>query len=165
MKFSRRGSILAVLLLAACARLQGEDRVQSLLDRPLPDSDQGRAMQCDRVAYEISQQRLRGNDPVAMATDPFNAAKKREEAAHAIVALDARQKQLHCDDLPASARMAPPASPVPAPAAGSPTPASPAAAAPMDADAGFDRCFKRCRQYTDRSKEQCFDTCGGKDGR
>ena len=23
----------------------------------------------------------------------------------------------------------------------------------------FDQCFSRCRQYTDRSKEQCFDAC------
>jgi hypothetical protein len=24
---------------------------------------------------------------------------------------------------------------------------------------GFDQCFSRCRQYTDRTKEQCFDVC------
>jgi hypothetical protein len=34
---------------------------------------------------------------------------------------------------------------------------SPAQAAPA-ADS-FDQCFSRCRQYTDRSKEQCFDAC------
>ena len=26
-------------------------------------------------------------------------------------------------------------------------------------DAEFDACFRRCRGYTDRSKEQCFDAC------
>ncbi len=26
--------------------------------------------------------------------------------------------------------------------------------------APFDQCFARCRQYTDRTKEQCFDACG-----
>ena len=30
---------------------------------------------------------------------------------------------------------------------------APAAGAP------FDQCFARCRQYTDRTKEQCFDSC------
>jgi hypothetical protein len=33
-----------------------------------------------------------------------------------------------------------------------------AQAAPSKADA-FDQCFKRCRQYTDRTKGQCFDAC------
>jgi hypothetical protein len=26
----------------------------------------------------------------------------------------------------------------------------------------FDECFARCTQYTQRSKEQCFDACNGK---
>jgi len=34
---------------------------------------------------------------------------------------------------------------------------SPAQAAP--ASDAFDQCFSKCRQYTDRSKEQCFDAC------
>jgi len=27
---------------------------------------------------------------------------------------------------------------------------------------GFDECFARCTQYTQRSKEQCFDACNAK---
>ena len=34
---------------------------------------------------------------------------------------------------------------------------SPAQGAP--ATDSFDQCFSKCRQYTDRSKEQCFDAC------
>ena len=34
---------------------------------------------------------------------------------------------------------------------------SPVQAAP--ATNSFDQCFSRCRQYTDRTKEQCFDAC------
>jgi hypothetical protein len=30
--------------------------------------------------------------------------------------------------------------------------------APLTGDS-FDRCFRRCRQYTDRTKAQCFDAC------
>ncbi len=43
-----------------------------------------------------------------------------------------------------------------------PRSAAPAAAAPAPAaDPGmsFDQCFERCRELTDRSKEQCFDVC------
>jgi hypothetical protein len=39
-----------------------------------------------------------------------------------------------------------------------PTAKSPAQTAPA-ADNSFDLCFKRCRQYTDRTKDQCFDAC------
>lgn len=38
-----------------------------------------------------------------------------------------------------------------------PTEKSPAQAAPTANS--FDQCFSRCRQYTDRTKEQCFDVC------
>lgn len=38
-----------------------------------------------------------------------------------------------------------------------PTEKSPAQAAPTANS--FDQCFSRCRQYTDRTKEQCFDAC------
>lgn len=34
---------------------------------------------------------------------------------------------------------------------------SPVQAAPTTNS--FDQCFSRCRQYTDRTKEQCFDAC------
>jgi len=34
-----------------------------------------------------------------------------------------------------------------------------APAQPVSARDVFDQCFSRCRQYTDRSKEQCFDVC------
>lgn len=38
-----------------------------------------------------------------------------------------------------------------------PTEKPPAQAAPTTNS--FDQCFSRCRQYTDRTKEQCFDAC------
>ena len=38
------------------------------------------------------------------------------------------------------------------------SPPAPAAAADTAATA-FDLCFERCRALTDRSKEECFDTC------
>jgi hypothetical protein len=38
-----------------------------------------------------------------------------------------------------------------------PTEKSPAQAA--QTTNSFDQCFSRCRQYTDRTKEQCFDAC------
>ncbi len=38
-----------------------------------------------------------------------------------------------------------------------PTEKPPVQAAP--ATESFDQCFSRCRQYTDRTKEQCFDAC------
>lgn len=31
--------------------------------------------------------------------------------------------------------------------------------APQAAPLTFDECFERCRSLTDRTKEQCFDTC------
>ncbi|MFA7300476.1 MAG: hypothetical protein WC053_08070 [Sideroxydans sp.] len=46
----------------------------------------------------------------------------------------------------------PPIGEVPAPKENPPPQLSP------DQDS-FDQCFSRCRQYTDRSKEQCFDVC------
>jgi hypothetical protein len=38
-----------------------------------------------------------------------------------------------------------------------PTEKSPVQAAPTTNS--FDQCFSRCKQYTDRTKEQCFDAC------
>ena len=40
------------------------------------------------------------------------------------------------------------------------SPADAPSASPADRDElSFDECFARCRELTDRSKEQCFDTC------
>jgi len=130
-------ALILASLVAACARLQGEDHVQELLSRPPPSSEQNRAFECAKLIWEASRQKAIGNDAVASVEDPFNAAKKRDAAARAVMALNARQRELRCSEIPASANTEPPA----------------------DADASFDRCFKRCRQYTDRSKEQCFDVC------
>ena len=147
-------ALILASLVAACARLQGEDHVQELLSRPPPSSEQNRALECAKLSGEASRQKAIGNDAVASVEDPFNAAKKRDAAARAVMALNARQRELRCSEIPASANTEPPADPGPA----STTPV-PANVAPADADASFDRCFKRCRQYTDRSKEQCFDVC------
>jgi hypothetical protein len=147
-------ALLLGSVVAACARLQGDDHVQELLNRPPPSSEQSRALECTRLITEISRQKAIGNDAAAMVGDPFNAVKQRDAAARAVVALNARQSELRCSEIPASASTGAAADPGPASA----TPA-PATVAPVDTDANFDRCFKRCRQYTDRSKEQCFDVC------
>ena len=63
--------------------------------------------------------------------------------------------------VPATPAVSPPP-PVPAPAATAPPASAPAAATASESDEGgltFDQCFDRCRSLTDRTKEQCFDTC------
>jgi hypothetical protein len=147
-------ALILASLMAGCARLKSEDRMQELLDRPMPSSEQSRVSECARLTGETSRQKAIGTDAVAMAEDPFNAAKKREAAARAVKALDARQTELRCSEVPASAYSTPPADPNPV--GTTPTPAN---LAPVEADASFDRCFSRCRRYTDRTKEQCFDVC------
>jgi len=63
-------------------------------------------------------------------------------------------------DRPPADDRRPPAAEMPSVRSGATTDAAPAAVPRVvPDDATFDACFRRCRTYTDRSKEQCFDTC------
>jgi hypothetical protein len=154
--YTLAAACMLALALTGCARLYGESHTQELLDHPVPASEHDRAMECGRLIGEVAQQRKVGTDVPSMAEAPFTSAATREEAARTVKSLEARESELHCADVPASA-YAVPATPAPAPAAVA-APAAPRLT-PAEADAVFDRCFQRCRQYTDRSKEQCFDVC------
>ncbi len=71
-----------------------------------------------------------------MATNPLMAAAYQAMAQRNVAALESRAANIQCT------------------AAFSNAPA----AAPVNGQS-FDQCFARCQQYTDRSKDQCFDAC------
>jgi hypothetical protein len=71
-----------------------------------------------------------------MATTPLMAAAYQTMAQRNVAALESRAADIQCTAAFSSA-------PAAAPASGQ----------------SFDQCFARCQQYTDRTKDQCFDSC------
>lgn len=157
------GFVCAVVLLtSACTHFGRDDSAHALLKRPAPVTEQDRISQCGLLSDEIAKQGKSGTDPVSMAEDPFGATSHHDTVVRTTGLLQDRRNQYHCGDIPVETGVAA-ASPTTAAstsAAATPAATQPAAIpSPTFADDKFDRCFKRCRLYTDRTKEQCFDIC------
>jgi hypothetical protein len=151
----RYASVLAAVL-SGCGYMQRQDAVQQVLSQPAPADAQRRSQDCATIATQIARQVAVRDDKAAAVEAPFEHAKAKARAESDIAALKARQSELDCASAPPPQNAAAPAQSSPAAAAVAAPPAA------SQADEGFDRCFERCRRYTDRTKEQCFDICNAR---
>lgn len=96
----------------------------------IPHRSGDTATTCRKLQSELASQSDPAVQRVAGAEAPFDAANYHPDQR--IAEIRARLNELHCDKPPPTTTVA---------------------------DAAFDSCYNRCRKYTDRTKEQCFDTC------
>jgi hypothetical protein len=89
------------------------------------------------IRSEIARQQGLAGVGATMATTPLMAAAYQAVAQRNIAALEARAANLQCT----------------AEFSNAPT------AAPVATRQSLDQCFTRCQQYTDRTRDQCFDAC------
>lgn len=151
LKFITLSALLFALM--ACSAMSPRDAAQQLVRAPLPVETQTRSADCRSNQLLQAQLRTTLADQVASVEAPFAAGNARRSAELSLVALETRSQALQCAELPLTSSVPPPPS-----ALSVSMPVSVPADALGDAD-GFDRCFQRCRSYTERSKEQCFDAC------
>ena len=132
--------LLAVLvLLSGCATHQASPYpdVAALLNAPPPQNRGELIQQCIYLHQEIKLQRTK--EDVATATLPGTTLlSARDEASHNFDALMARAIKLDCD-----AVLVEQDNPGKIP----------------ETDNYIDMCMAKCKQYTTRSPEQCFDSC------
>jgi hypothetical protein len=112
----------------------GQDYASSVLARPTPGTDQERVAECGWIRSEIARQQSAGQAGASIASAPAMGVAFQAAARKNIAALESRASNIQCT------------------AAFSNTPA-------VRPGQPFDQCFARCQQYTDRTKNQCFDSC------
>jgi hypothetical protein len=163
--------LLAVTVLLWCcsgSALAGEESyAERLARRPLPTDEAGRRAECAWIRQEDArlQNLLVAFDMQTSSVQPgpYNftsiyRAQLQMGVRDASAALASRASDVGCT---AAFSSAPQAQPTPA-----------AGAAVPGGAMSFDDCFQKCKQYTSRTNEQCFDSCrtapsasGGKDAR
>jgi hypothetical protein len=141
MKYDKWATIVAAVLMVSCADKQPRQHYASsyanaVLSRPMPAGDEQRTQECNWVRSEIARQQGLAAAGFTMATSLHMAATNRAVAQENIVALESRAANVQCNAAFSNA-----------PAASSGT--------RLDVDA----CMAKCQQYTERTKEQCFDAC------
>jgi hypothetical protein len=133
----KTGALLAVMFsLLGCAQGNSQSYADAVLNRPMPADDDARRQECTWIRSEMARQRGLAGVGATMATTPFMAAAYQAVAQRNVAALESRAANIQCT---AAFSNAPVAAPTTGPS--------------------FDQCFARCKQYTDRSKDQCFDAC------
>ena len=152
------GLALALVLSSCSMMMAQQEQVQKLTSGPVPAAVQDRASVCQQIHTLQAKMHEVLADRANSVEAPFTSAADRRSAAEGLGALDARDRQLNCASVPAELA-ALPVGVAPATTAGGPASAAPAAIRPLTSGEDFERCFQRCRSYTDRSKEQCFDIC------
>jgi hypothetical protein len=128
--------IAFIAILAACAHQSSY--AEQVADRPMPQTEQERQEECGFLRSEIARQETLGQVGGTMATTPLMTVAVQAKARNNIATLESRAAEVQCT------------------AAFSNVPVS---SAPVSTKPNFDECFSHCRKYTDRTKEQCFDTC------
>ena len=151
------------LLLTGCA---GSHFAPGFFHRSADNSQSNTTGECEELAAEIAQQRAVATNQAEVAEAPFTSAATHDNAAQKLQSLEARREDLGCSRAPAGTSVtAPTAAPAAQSGSVAPPPGSsagdqvPQTSAAATQDAAFNRCFTRCRAYTDRSKDQCFDVC------
>jgi len=151
--------LLAVMVLVYCwsgsAVADEESYAAALGRRPMPTDEAGRRAECAWLRQEDArlQNLLAAFDIQARsaAPGPYNftpnyRAQLQLGVRDASAALASRAADVGCA---AAFSNAPQAQPAPS-AAGAAVPAG---------AMSFDECFQKCKQYTSRTNEQCFDSC------
>jgi hypothetical protein len=121
-----------VLALSACASKPPSD-YDVVLKRPRPPTDEARRMECTWIETTLARERGLASYATENAISPMTAIAHQDAAQRNVAVLEGRAKRLACG--------------------------APAAAKAAAATGPFDQCFSRCKQYTGRNNDQCFDTC------
>jgi len=137
MRDHRTVFLLALGFIAiGCQQDNRQACAESVLNRPLPATDEERVRECNALRSEIARQQSLGQVGTVMATSPLMGVAMQAAARNNIAALEARASNVEC------------------------TAAFSNASRPTTGKApNFDQCFARCQEYTSRTKEQCFDAC------
>jgi hypothetical protein len=123
-----------VLALSACASRPPSD-YDVVLKRPRPPTDEARRMECTWLETTLARERGLAGYATENAISPMTAIAHQDLAQRNVAVLESRSKRIAC---------------------GAPAATKASGAAPSGP---FDQCFSRCKQYTGRNNDQCFDVC------
>ena len=139
MNYRKAWLLIAIAILAGCAAQQPSPYpdAASLLNAPLPRDQRELARQCLYLRQEIAIQKTKAS--TAATTQPGTTILIiQNDAERNIAALTQRSNNLGCDNI--------------IDAQSGPTPVE-------DKGNYIDMCMAKCKQYTSRTPEQCFDSC------
>lgn len=135
MRYSILIFAVSVLALNGCASQSTHQKyVDSVLNRPMPPTDEARKQECAWIRSEMARQQGLAGVGTSIATSSLMAAAYQAAARRNIAALESRAAIIQCS------------------AAFSNAPVT-------NSEPNFEQCFSRCQEYTNRTKEQCFDAC------
>lgn len=122
--------------LLGCAQSNSQSYADAVLNRPMPPDGDARMRECAWIRSEIARQQGLAGVGATMATTPLMAAAYQAVAQRKIAALEFKslQHSMHGGVHQRACRR-------------------------YAGGQSFDQCFARCQQYTDRTKDQCFDAC------
>jgi len=141
MKRAKWAAIVAASLLVACSARQprlsyASDYANAVATRSMPAGDDQRVQECNWLRNELTRQQGLAVAGFTRGTSLHASALSRAETHENIAALESRAANVQCNSALASS---PPTS--------------------SGTRLAFDACMFKCLQYTDRTKEQCFDAC------
>lgn len=128
--------IAVFLLLSGCSSQPRQNYSDAILNRPLPTDDNQRIEECNWIRNEIARQEGLGSALASQQSSSLMSIAIRTKSQQNIAALDSRAANIRCNAA-----------------------FSNEATEPATVTTTFDQCFSKCQQYTDRSKDQCFDAC------
>jgi len=138
MRFGKSWLLGALVIVAGCAQHPRNDSPPpALLYGPPPQTAQELVQRCADLREEIAFQRTI-ESTAQMVSPGITILNIQEKALKNIAELEARAASLGCDGAPSRKQTGPKAH--------------------GDGDY-FDLCMAKCKQYTDRTAEQCFDSC------
>jgi hypothetical protein len=124
-----------VLGLGACAHPKPPPSdYDVVLKQPKPMTDEARRQECSWIQTQLARQKTLATYVATTASFPELALQHQAATQRNMAVLESRAASINC----AAA-----------------LPSVPATAGGLS----FDACFARCKQYTERSNEQCFDAC------
>jgi hypothetical protein len=121
-----------LLALCACASKPRPTVYDVVLDRPKPATDEARRQECSWIETALAREKGYATYATASAISPMTAIAHQDAAQRNMVVLESRAQTINC------------------------RPAFPGA---RGSGLSLDECFARCKQYTGRTNEQCFDAC------
>jgi len=129
----------ALVILGGCAAQQPGPYpdTASLLNAPPPQSREELSQQCIYLHQEILLQRTK-EDTASVIIPNTTILSEQQEASRNIAALEAKSAELGCDKL-ANDKNQPDTI--------------------KELGTYIDMCMAKCKQYTNRTPEQCFDSC------
>lgn len=132
------GIIILMLAAHGCATTNennNENIKDLVLNAPEPKSDEERKKECSFLRDMISRAQGVYDGCTLVARDGFQLLLCRQNARNHITLAETRAANIGCTASFSNTQ------------------------AQQKVKMSFDQCFERCKQLTDRTKEQCFDSC------